>query len=169
MRLDPAARRRVEFGALLHDIGKIAVPAEIINKPGPLDDDEWAVMKLHTVEGQQMLDRVGGVLGEVGRVVRSSHEHYDGSGYPDGLTGDAIPIEARIVSCCDAFSAMTTTRSYRKAMSLDLAREELIRNRGTQFDPGVVDALLEVIQAVPAELHAPALDAEAPAPAHSAT
>lgn len=146
LRLDPAARRRVEFGALLHDIGKIAVPAEIINKPGPLDDEEWAVMKLHTVEGQQMLDRVGGVLGEVGRVVRSSHEHYNGSGYPDGLTGEEIPIEARIVSCCDAFSAMTTTRSYRKAMSLDLAREELIRNAGTQFDPRVVDALLQVVR-----------------------
>ena len=146
MRLDPAARRRVEFGALLHDIGKIAVPAEIINKPGPLDDDEWAVMKLHTVEGQQMLDRVGGVLGEVGRVVRSSHEHYDGSGYPDRLFGDGIPIESRIVACCDAFSAMTTTRSYRRAMSLEAAREELIRNAGSQFDPQVVDALLEVIR-----------------------
>jgi HD-GYP domain-containing protein (c-di-GMP phosphodiesterase class II) len=145
LRLDPAARRRVEFSALLHDIGKIAVPAEIINKPGPLDDDEWAVMKLHTVEGQQMLDRVGGVLGEVGRVVRSSHEHFDGSGYPDGLRGESIPIEARIVACCDAFSAMTTTRSYRRAMSAEAAREELIRNSGTQFDPRVAEALLEFI------------------------
>jgi len=146
LHLDPAARRRVEFGALLHDIGKIAVPAEIINKPGPLDDQEWAVMKLHTVEGQQMLDRIGGVLGEVGRVIRSSHEHYDGRGYPDGLAGTDIPIESRIVSCCDAFSAMTTTRSYRKAMSLESAREELVRNAGTQFDPDVVEALLEVIR-----------------------
>jgi HD-GYP domain-containing protein (c-di-GMP phosphodiesterase class II) len=146
MRLDPAARRRVEFGALLHDIGKIAVPAEIINKPGPLDDEEWSVMKLHTVEGQTMLDRVGGVLGEVGRVVRSSHEHFDGSGYPDGLTGREIPIEARVVTCCDAFSAMTTTRSYRKAMSLESAREELVRNSGTQFDPEVVAALLDVLR-----------------------
>ncbi|MFL6202900.1 MAG: HD-GYP domain-containing protein [Thermoanaerobaculia bacterium] len=144
MRLDPAARRRVEFGALLHDIGKIAVPAEIINKPGPLDSDEWEVMKLHTVEGQHMLDRVGGVLGEVGRVVRSSHEHFDGSGYPDGLAGEAIPIEARIISCCDAFSAMTTTRSYREAMSVEAAREELIRNSETQFDPAVVATLLDM-------------------------
>jgi len=102
-------------------------------------------MKLHTVEGQEMLDRVGGVLEEVGRVVRSSHEHFDGSGYPDGLLGEAIPIEARIVSCCDAFSAMTTTRSYRRAMSVEAAREELIRNSGTQFDPRVVEALLEFI------------------------
>ena len=146
MGLDPAARRRVEFAALLHDIGKIAVPAEIINKPGPLDDDEWEVMKLHTLEGQQMLDRVGGVLGEVGRVVRSSHEHYDGGGYPDGLVGEDIPVESCIVAACDAFSAMTTTRSYRRAMSVESAREELIRNSGTQFDPVVVSALLDVIR-----------------------
>lgn len=143
--LDPAARRRVEFGALLHDIGKIAVPAEIINKPGPLDESEWEVMKLHTVEGQQMLDRVGGVLADVGRVVRFSHEHWDGSGYPDGLSEYDIPIESRIVTCCDAFSAMTTTRSYRKAMSVEAAREELVRNSGTQFDPRVVETLLDVI------------------------
>jgi HD-GYP domain-containing protein (c-di-GMP phosphodiesterase class II) len=169
LRLDPAARRRVEFGALLHDIGKIAVPAEIINKPGPLDAEEWAVMKLHTVEGQQMLDRVGGVLGEVGRVVRSSHEHYDGTGYPDALAGEAIPIESRIVACCDAFSAMTTTRSYRKAMSMEAAREELLRNQGTQFDPNVVDALLAVIREQRIVVGPDALDAEAPARAHSAS
>jgi putative nucleotidyltransferase with HDIG domain len=169
LRLDPAARRRVEFGALLHDIGKIAVPAEIINKPGPLDDEEWAVMKLHTVEGQQMLDRVGGVLGEVGRVVRSSHEHFDGSGYPDHLAGNAIPVEARIVACCDAFSAMTTTRSYRKAMSLEAAREELIRNSGTQFDPEVVDALLAIIRDEQIAVLPAGVDAETPAPAHSAS
>jgi HD-GYP domain-containing protein (c-di-GMP phosphodiesterase class II) len=141
------AHRRVEFGALLHDIGKIAVPAEIINKPGPLDDSEWEVMKLHTVEGQQMLDRVGGVLGDVGRVVRSSHEHWDGSGYPDGLAGEAIPIEARIVACCDAFSAMTTDRSYRRAMSDDDAITELLANTGTQFDPQVVECLLGMLKA----------------------
>ena len=123
-------------------------------------------MKLHTVEGQHMLDRVGGVLGEVGRVVRSSHEHFDGTGYPDGLVGQQIPIEARIVSCCDAFSAMTTTRSYRRAMSLESAREELIRNAGTQFDPVVVDALLKVIREEQIVVHAPALDVGEPAPAH---
>jgi HD-GYP domain-containing protein (c-di-GMP phosphodiesterase class II) len=143
--LSPAAKRRVEFGALLHDIGKIAVPAEIINKAGPLDDHEWSVMKMHTVEGQQMLDRVGGVLADVGRVVRSSHEHWDGGGYPDGLQAYDIPIEARIVTACDAFSAMTTNRSYRAAMTIENAREELIRNSGTQFDPRVVEVLLEII------------------------
>jgi HD-GYP domain-containing protein (c-di-GMP phosphodiesterase class II) len=143
----------VEFGALLHDIGKIAVPAEILNKAGPLDEDEWAVMKLHTVEGQTMLDRVGGVLAEVGRVVRSSHEHYDGTGYPDGLAGEAIPIESRIVSCCDAFSAMTTNRTYRRAMSLEAAREELVRNSGTQFDPNVVTALIQVLREERVSVH----------------
>jgi putative nucleotidyltransferase with HDIG domain len=167
MRLDPAARRRVEFGALLHDIGKIAVPAEIITKPGPLDDDEWAVMKLHTVEGQQMLDRVGGVLGEVGRVVRSSHEHFDGSGYPDGLVGDRIPIEARIVACCDALSAMTTTRTYRKAMSMEAAREELIRNAGSQFDPDVVATLLEIVREERVLIGPDALDLGPSTTAHS--
>jgi HD-GYP domain-containing protein (c-di-GMP phosphodiesterase class II) len=106
------------------------------------------------------------VLGEVGRVVRSSHEHYDGSGYPDGLSGEEIPIEARVVSCCDAFSAMTTTRSYRRAMTAEAAREELVRNSGTQFDPRVVAALLEIIREEEIEM-GPALDVEPPAPAHS--
>jgi HD-GYP domain-containing protein (c-di-GMP phosphodiesterase class II) len=139
-------RRNVEFGALLHDVGKIAVPKEIINKPGPLDDAEWEVMRQHTVEGEKMLQRVGGVLAEVGVIVRASHEEFDGSGYPDGLVGEEIPIEARIVSCCDAFSAMTTTRSYRKAMSLEKAIEELRANAGSQFDPRVVATLIEILR-----------------------
>jgi hypothetical protein len=139
--LDSRQRRNVEFAALLHDVGKIAVPKEIVNKPGPLDDEEWAVMHRHTIEGESMLNRVGGALAEVGRIVRSSHEHYDGSGYPDGLAGDEIPIEARIVTCCDAFSAMTTTRSYRKAMPLAEALAELEACAGTQFDPRVAKTL----------------------------
>ena len=142
--LDLGRRRNVEFAALLHDVGKIAVPKEIINKPGPLDDDEWKIMHQHTIEGETMLKRVGGVLSEVGRIVRSSHEHYDGSGYPDGLAGEEIPIEARIVTCCDAFSAMTTTRSYRKAMPLEKALAELRDCAGTQFDPDVARALTEI-------------------------
>ncbi len=142
--LDRRQRRNVEFAALLHDVGKIAVPKEIINKPGPLDDAEWAVMHRHTIEGEAMLNRVGGVLSEVGRIVRSSHEHYDGSGYPDGLAAEEIPIEARIVTCCDAFSAMTTTRSYRVAMPVEDAVAELRACAGTQFDPDVVEALIAV-------------------------
>jgi HD-GYP domain-containing protein (c-di-GMP phosphodiesterase class II) len=139
-------RRNVEFAALLHDVGKIAVPNEIINKKGPLDDAEWEVMRQHTIEGERMLKRIGGVLAEVGRIVRASHEDFDGSGYPDGLAGEEIPIEARIVTCCDAFSAMTTTRSYRKAMDTEAALEELRRCAGTQFDPQVVAVLLELVE-----------------------
>src|SRR5690242_8495228 len=142
--LDGHRRRCVEFGALLHDVGKLAVPKEIINKPGELDDREWTIIKMHTIEGQRLLERVGGTMREVGAIVRSSHEHWDGSGYPDGLKGEEIPLEARIVSACDAFNAMTTTRSYRRAMSRDDAVAELRRNAGTQFDPRVVEALLEV-------------------------
>ena len=142
--LNSRQRRNVEFAALLHDVGKIAVPKEIINKPGPLNDDEWEVMHRHTIEGETMLKRVGGVLADVGRIVRSSHEHYDGSGYPDGLAGEEIPIEARIVTCCDAFSAMTTTRSYRKAMPIGDAVSELHACAGTQFDPNVAAALSDI-------------------------
>jgi HD-GYP domain-containing protein (c-di-GMP phosphodiesterase class II) len=139
-------RRNVEFAALLHDVGKISVPNEIINKPGPLDDDEWKVMHQHTIEGERMLKRIGGVLADVGTIVRASHEDFDGSGYPDGLAGEEIPIEARIVTCCDAFSAMTTNRSYRQAMSVEAAIEELKRCSGTQFDPEVVAALVEQVE-----------------------
>jgi putative nucleotidyltransferase with HDIG domain len=142
---DSELRRQTELGALLHDIGKIAIPDSIINKPGPLDDEEWALMRTHTIEGQRMLDRVGGLLGSVGVVVRASHEDFDGTGYPDGLAGEAIPLAARIVSACDAFSAMTTTRSYRAAMPVAAAVAELRRCSGTQFDPRVIDALLGVI------------------------
>ena len=149
MGLSPKQRRNVEFGALLHDVGKIAVPKEIINKPGPLTDDEWLVIKTHTIEGQRMLDQVGGMLSEVGRIVRSSHEKWDGNGYPDGLVAEQIPVESAVVSCCDAFNAMTTDRSYRSAMSLDEAIEELEANAGTQFSPAVVEALLRVLRADP--------------------
>jgi putative nucleotidyltransferase with HDIG domain len=142
--VDEETRRAAEFGALLHDVGKVAIPNEIINKPGPLDDEEWKIMKTHTIEGQRMLERVGGLLARVGVVVRASHERYDGGGYPDGLAGEQIPLAARIVSACDAFNAMTTDRSYRKALSLEVAVAELRNNAGTQFDPGVVEALVAI-------------------------
>ena len=138
-------RRETELGALLHDIGKIHIPDAIINKPGKLDDAEWAIMKTHTILGQEMLDQVGGLLTSVGLVVRASHERFDGGGYPDGLAGDAIPLAARIVAACDSFNAMTTTRSYRKALPVSHAVEELRRCSGTQFDPAVVEALLAVV------------------------
>jgi putative nucleotidyltransferase with HDIG domain len=144
MGVDEDTLREAEMGALLHDIGKIAVPDEIINKPGPLNDEEWAIMKTHTVEGERMLQQVGGLLSSVGVVVRASHERWDGGGYPDGLVGEAIPVAARIISACDAFNAMTTDRSYRKALPLEVAMAELHANSGTQFAPDVVDALVAV-------------------------
>jgi HD-GYP domain-containing protein (c-di-GMP phosphodiesterase class II) len=103
-------------------------------------------MRTHTVLGQDMLDRVGGWLGDVGVVVRASHERWDGSGYPDGLAGDAIPLAARIVSCCDAYSAMTTDRSYRAARPVADALAELRACAGTHFDPAVAAATCAVVQ-----------------------
>ena len=150
MGLESEQRRKVEFGALLHDVGKVAIPNEIINKPGPLNDAEWTIMRTHTVEGQRMLDRVGGTMSEVGAIVRGSHERWDGRGYPDGLTGEEIPLEARIICACDAYNAMTTTRAYRQAMPPSAALAELVRCAGTQFDPAVVEALLAVIGVAPA-------------------
>ena len=102
-------------------------------------------MKQHTVEGERMLQQVGGLLSSVGVVVRASHERWDGGGYPDGLVGEAIPVPARIVSACDAFNAMTTDRSYRKALPLEVAIAELEKNSGTQFAPDVVTALVAVV------------------------
>jgi HD-GYP domain-containing protein (c-di-GMP phosphodiesterase class II) len=142
--LDEEALRRLEFAALLHDVGKIAIPKEIINKRGPLNDEERALIQTHTLVGEAMLENVGGVLGEVGTIVRSCHERPDGLGYPDGLKCDAIPVEARIVACCDAFNAMTTDRPYRAALPLADALSELSAHRGTQFDSQVVDAMLEL-------------------------
>ncbi len=149
--LDLRRRRNLEFGALLHDVGKIAIPKEIINKPGKLDPEEWAIIKTHTVKGQAMLERVGGFMIEVGAIVRSHHERWDGQGYPDGLTGEEIALEARIVSCCDAWNAMQTDRSYRKALPYETAVTQMHENAGTQFDPAVVAALLATVADASAE------------------
>jgi HD-GYP domain-containing protein (c-di-GMP phosphodiesterase class II) len=143
--LDARARRDLEFGALLHDIGKLKVPDAIINKPGPLTPAEWEVMKRHPEDGQRMLERIGGVLAEVGLTVRAHLERWDGGGYPDGTRGEAIPLNARIICACDAYSAMTTNRSYRSARPAAEALAELRACAGTQFDPNVVDALAAVI------------------------
>jgi HD-GYP domain-containing protein (c-di-GMP phosphodiesterase class II) len=140
--LDSDEQRMAEFTALLHDVGKLRIPSTIINKPGPLDDEERALMNTHTVLGQEMLERAGGLLGEVGPLVRSCHEHWDGNGYPDRLAGEDIPLVARIVCTCDAWHAMRSDRSYRRALSVEDATAELRRCAGTQFDPRVVDALL---------------------------
>jgi HD-GYP domain-containing protein (c-di-GMP phosphodiesterase class II) len=143
--LSASERHNVEFTALLHDVGKIRIPGEIVNKPGKLTPDERQLMETHTVEGERMLVQVGGLLGTIGRMVRSCHERWDGGGYPDGLAGEAIPLVSRIVMCCDAFSAMTTDRPYRKALSEETAVNELRAQAGAQFDPQVVGALIAVV------------------------
>jgi putative nucleotidyltransferase with HDIG domain len=147
LRLDSDMQQELEIAALLHDVGKIAIPNEILNKPAKLTDEEFELMKTHTLEGQALLDRVGGRLAKVGAIVRSCHERWDGRGYPDGLAGEQIPIAARIVFACDAWSAMTTDRPYRRAMSNDDALAELRRNSGSQFEPRVIEALEAVIRA----------------------
>ncbi len=151
--LSAERQRNLEFAALLHDVGKIAIPKEIINKPGKLDPHEWTIIKTHTLEGQKMLDRVGGFMREVGIIVRSHHERWDGGGYPDGVAGEQIPLEARIITCCDTWNAMRTDRPYRQALSHDVAVAELVANAGGQFDPYVVETFLTLV--------APASEAEA--------
>lgn len=139
-------RREAEFAALLNAVAKARIPAEIASKPGPLTPDEWARVRAHTVEAERIILRVGGLLGTLGRIVRSCHERYDGAGYPDGLAGEQIPLVARVVSCCNAFVAMTSERAYREALSLERALAEIRGNRGTQFDPRVADALIAVVE-----------------------
>jgi diguanylate cyclase (GGDEF)-like protein len=138
--------RDVRYGAVFHDIGKIAVPEGILNKQGPLDDDERAIMERHTLVGEQILAPVDFLSG-VRPIVRHEHERWDGSGYPDGLHGEQIPLGARIVLVCDAYHAMTSDRPYRAAMSDADARAELRAGAGTQFDPRVVDSFLAVLDA----------------------
>jgi HD-GYP domain-containing protein (c-di-GMP phosphodiesterase class II) len=143
--LDSRSQQDAELTALLHDVGKIRIPAEIINKPGKLTDEEWEIMKTHTVEGERMLERIGGLLGRVGHLVRSCHERWDGKGYPDGLAGEETPLVARIVCACDAYNAMTTDRPYRAGRSAEEALAEMELCSGTQFDPEVVTALAVVV------------------------
>jgi HD-GYP domain-containing protein (c-di-GMP phosphodiesterase class II) len=146
LKLKPDDLQELEIAALLHDVGKIAIPKEILNKPARLTEAEFELMKTHTLEGQALLDRIGGRLARVGTIVRSCHERWDGRGYPDGLLGEEIPLAARIVFCCDAYSAMTTNRPYRKAMARVEALAELRENAGSQFEPRVVDALVRVLE-----------------------
>jgi HD-GYP domain-containing protein (c-di-GMP phosphodiesterase class II) len=140
--LPPAAVRRLEHGAALHDIGKIGVASELLRKPGPLDEQETRAMRCHPELGARILEPVPR-LRAVAPIVRASHERFDGTGYPDGLVGEAIPIESRIVAVCDAFDAMVSDRPYRSAMSDGAAVEELRASAGTQFDPLVVSAFVE--------------------------
>jgi diguanylate cyclase (GGDEF)-like protein/putative nucleotidyltransferase with HDIG domain len=132
---------RVKSAALLHDIGKVAIPDEILHKPGPRTDDEWRLMKEHPVIGERILRVLPG-LGTVARIVRHEHERWDGRGYPDGLAGSAIPLGSRIIIAADTYHAITSDRPYRAARSHSEAIEELTKCAGSQFDPAVTAALI---------------------------
>ena len=148
----------VEVGALLHDIGKIGIPEAIIRKPGPLNDDEWAIMKEHPLISEHILAECD-LSPIVLQVARSSHERWDGDGYPDGLAGEQIPLPARIVLVADALDALTSDRSYRLGRTVDEAMDEIRRHAGTQFCPVVVEALEAVYREEPAVLGASQPDA----------
>jgi diguanylate cyclase (GGDEF)-like protein/putative nucleotidyltransferase with HDIG domain len=139
--LGGAEVEQVRSAALLHDIGKVAIPDEILHKPGPLNDAEWQLMRQHPVIGERILRVLPG-LGTVARIVRHEHERWDGQGYPDGLAGEHIPLGSRIIIAADAYHAITTDRPYRRARSHSEALEELTRCSGTQFDPDVTAALI---------------------------
>ena len=143
MGLDPVAATEVELVALVHDVGKLAVDPAILDHEGPLDDLQRHILKRHTIQGEDLLVQVSG-LEHLGVVVRATHEWWDGSGYPDGLGGTDIPMEARVVGAADAFDAMTSDRSYRRAMSRAEACRRVERDSGRQFDPLVAAALLQL-------------------------
>jgi diguanylate cyclase (GGDEF)-like protein len=143
LKLGPEARRCCELGGRLHDIGKVVVPDEILLKPGPLTEQEWAVLRRHPIQGARLVGLANG-LSKVALVVRQHHERFDGRGYPDRRRGQDIRIEARIVSVCDAWAAMRSNRPYCPAYTAETARQRLLLASGSQFDPTVVDAFLEL-------------------------
>ena len=140
-----AVRHEVEVTALLHDIGKVALPYRLLNKPTPLDEAEWVVMRTHTVEGEHLCV-ANGLPARIGALVRATHERWDGKGYPDGLSGADIPLAARIVCAADAYDAMTTPRPYRPPLPVATALEELRAGAGAQFDPVVALRLAVVVE-----------------------
>ena len=140
-------REQLLIAAELHDVGKLAISREVLDKPGPLDADEWAIMRGHTIAGQHILDAVP-EMADIGLIVRSAHERWDGDGYPDGISGEDIPLASRIIFCADAFHVIRSDRPYRAARPLDEALREIGANSGTQFDPRVAGALLAVADRV---------------------
>ena len=145
MELSADQARRIQLGALLHDIGKIGVPDAILNKPGALSPDEWVIMRSHSILGASIVNAVE-PLRDLVPIVRSHHERYDGAGYPDELGGDLVPIEAYVVAAADAFEVIVSRRAYKPAQTVEHACAELLRCRGTQFHPAVVDAFLRLIE-----------------------
>src|SRR2546428_13051386 len=137
--------RRLVLAGQLHDIGKIGLPPYILTKPGKLTDEEWAAIKLHPAKGWEIVGRAK-ALKDIASVVRHHHERFDGSGYPDGLAGDDIPLEARIISVADTFDALTSERPYRPAMSIDNVQAELLGVSGSQLDPTCVERFLRLLR-----------------------
>jgi HD-GYP domain-containing protein (c-di-GMP phosphodiesterase class II) len=144
LRLDALEATEVELVAVLHDVGKLAVDRHILDWPGPLDEGQRERMRRHTIEGEEMLAGIAG-LEHLAPAVRATHEAWDGSGYPDGLTGDEIPLTARIVTVVDAFDAMTSERAYRKPLPRQEALRRLRAGAGMQFDPHVVETIVRVL------------------------
>lgn len=144
MGLDDDQLADVQRAALLHDLGKIAIPDHILHKPGPLDEQEWRIMRQHPVHGERLIADVAG-LEHLAPVLRAEHERWDGRGYPDGLAGEAIPLSSRIAFVCDAYHAMTSDRPYRRSIGREAALAEIEAGAGSQFCPGCSRALIEVI------------------------
>jgi HD-GYP domain-containing protein (c-di-GMP phosphodiesterase class II) len=149
-----AENQCLRYGFLLHDVGKIGVPEAILNKPGPLDEEEWLIMRTHPEIGVQMVAGIKS-LGPAIEVIRSHHERWDGRGYPAGLGREEIPLSARIFSVCDAFDAMTSDRPYRRAMHYEQALEEILAGAGSQFDPVMTEAFVSIgnLEEIHASLH----------------
>ena len=133
------------LAALLHDLGKIGIPDAILHKPGPLSEEEWAIMRGHREIGRQVLVQAGGVFELLSRIVAAHHERWDGKGYPNGLAKEGIPISVRILCVVDSYDAMLSERPYRKPLTVAQARAELQSCSGSQFDPTVVEAFLQVL------------------------
>jgi len=147
--------RDTRYAALLHDIGKVAVPSEILLKPGPLTDAEWVIMRDHSAVGGELVARID-AFAHLAAAVRASHERWDGAGYPDGLAGEEIPLIARIIAACDTYDAITTHRPYRAARTPEEAFAELRRVAGSQLDPSVVDAVINELGDILARAQPPA-------------
>jgi HD-GYP domain-containing protein (c-di-GMP phosphodiesterase class II) len=146
-KLDSEQLDELRRAAELHDLGKLAIPDHVLYKPGPLSDSEWRLMRQHTIIGERILNAAP-ALRPVGRLVRSSHERWDGQGYPDRLAGEEIPLGSRIIAVCDAYDASVSDRAYDRARTPEEALAELRRNAGTQFDPCVVEMLCEHLREV---------------------
>jgi two-component system, cell cycle response regulator len=148
--LPPGELSTLSRASELHDVGKIAIPDAILNKPTPLDGEEWEFMRQHTILGERIVSAAPS-LASVGRLIRASHERWDGDGYPDGVGGEQIPLAARIIFACDAYDAITAERPYSPARGPETALEELRRHAGSQFDPEVVASLDRVLRTASAE------------------